>query len=304
MATTLTTLQLQQGDGGANATFWGPEFGFGRTLVELGATHTLVVKASRGGGSNSLWDKTTFDAFDDAGHMWGHLRDTVDAALAAVTATPGDTFRIRGLLFLQGESNTAGDAAVAGQRLADLATHLTAHIEATHPGTTTGMKTVIGEIAASGGTAARITTTDAQRALAASNDTFAFVPTSDIAAGGDPVNGNSGRRVTLTFVDPGSRAKAAVAGLGFELRAVTGDGVTATFLDANGVALYQTGTASWSFRSLPRAASSARGRRPRCWLSGQAVRDDSRHRCAGDTHWFHATGTVSRRSPKRQRPSC
>jgi len=212
------------------------------------------------------------------------------------------------------------------------------------------MKTVIGEIAASGGTAARITTTDAQRALAASNDTFAFVPTrdlalksdgihfggtakleigrrmanamagrqvaagtfddvataagarslvfdlavpdagaangptgtfanpyagfvngsggqtpaglivegssgsvvfadyygtlttSDIAAGGDPVNGNSGRRVTLTFVDPGSRAKAAVAGLGFELRAVTGDGVTATFLDANGVALYQTGT--------------------------------------------------------------
>lgn len=187
MATTLTTLQLQQGDGGANATFWGPEFGFGRTLVELGATHTLVVKASRGGGSNSLWDKTTFDAFDDAGHMWGHLRDTVDAALAAVTATPGDTFRIRGLLSLQVESNTAGDAAVAGQRLADLATHLTAHIEATHPGTTTDTKTVIGEIAASGGTAARITTA-AQRALAASNVTFAFVPTGDLALKSDGIH--------------------------------------------------------------------------------------------------------------------
>ncbi len=346
----ITTLQTQQGDGGANPTFWGPEFGFGRTLFDLGSTNTLVIKASRGGGSNALWDKATFDGSDDAGHMWGHLRDTVDAAIAAVTATPGDTFRIRGLLYLQGESNTGGDAAVAGQRLADLSANLTAHIEAAHPGTTAGMKTVVGEIAASGGTAARITTTDAQQTLTASSEAYAFVPTadlalksdgihfggeakleigrrmanamagrqvaegtfddvaaaagarslvfdlavpdsgaangptgtfpnpyqgfltgaggqeaagflvegssgsvvfadyygtlttSDIAAGGDLVNANSGRSLTLSFVDPVSRAKAAVAGLGFELRAVTGDGVTATFLDANGVALYQTGT--------------------------------------------------------------
>lgn len=346
----VTTLQTQQGDGGANPTFWGPEFGFGRTLFGLGARNTLVIKASRGGGSNALWDKNTFEASDDAGHMWGHVRDTVDAALAAVRATPGDTFRVRGLLYLQGESNTSADAAVAGERLAALATNLAAHIEASHPGTTAGMKTVIGEIAASAATAARVTTTTAQRTLAGSSDAYAFVSTSDlalksdgihfgggakleigrrmanamagrqmaavtfdavagvagarslvfdlavpdangsangatgtfanpfagfvtgaggqaaaglvvegsagsvvfadyygplvtsdIAAGGDAVNANSGRSLTLSFVDPVSRAKATVAGVAFELRAATGDGVTATFLDADGVAIHQTG---------------------------------------------------------------
>jgi len=346
----ITTLQTQQGDGGANPTFWGPEFGFARTLSALGPTNTLVIKASRGGGSNALWDKTTFEASDDAGHMWGQVRDTVDAALTTLTATPGDTFRVRGLLYLQGESNTVGDAAVAGDRLADLAANLAAHIETSHPGTTAGMTTVVGEIAASSGSAARITTTTAQRTLAANSDTVAFVPTSDlalksdgihfggeakleigrrmanamagrqvaagtfdgvaatagsesivfdlvvadgngaangpiatfpnpyegfltgaggqaaagltvegsagsvvfadyygtlvtsdIAAGGDPVNANSGQSITLSFIDPVSRAKAAVAGIGFELRAVGGDGVTATFLDADGVALHQTG---------------------------------------------------------------
>lgn len=346
----ITTLQTQQGDGGANPTFWGPEFGFARTLSALGGRNTLVIKASRGGGSNALWDKATFEASDNAGHMWGHVRDTIDAALTTVTAAPGNSFRIRGLLYLQGESNTTADAAVAGQRLSALAANLAAHIEAAHPGTTTGFKTVIGEIAASASTANRITTTNAQRTLAAGSEAYAFVPTSDlalksdgihfggaakleigrrmanamvgreiaastfdavataagarslvfdlavpdangatngpiatfpnpyegflggagdqdaaglvvegssgsvvfadyygalvtsdIAAGGDPVNANSGRSITLSFIDPVSRAKAAVAGVGFELRAVTGDAVTATFLDASGVVIHQTG---------------------------------------------------------------
>jgi hypothetical protein len=72
-------------------------------------------------------------------------------------------------------------------------------------------------------------------------DYYGTLTTSDIAAGGDPVNANSGRSVTLSFVDPVSRAKAAVAGFAFELRAVAGDGVTATFLDAAGVAIHETG---------------------------------------------------------------
>ncbi len=346
----ITTLQTQQGDGGANPSFWGPEFGFARTLSALGEKNTLVIKASRGGGSNALWDKATFESSDDAGHMWGHLRDTVDAALTAVTATPGDTFRVRGLLYLQGESNTTADATVAGERLSALAANLTAHIEAAHPGTTAGLKTVIGEIAASGATATRVTTTTVQRTLAASSDAYAFVPTadlalksdgihfggtakleigrrmanalagreiavgtfdgvagvagarslvfdlavpdangatngpiatfpnpyegfltgaggqeaagvvvegssgsvvfadyygslvtSDLAAGGDPVNANSGRSITFSFIDPVSRAQATVAGIGFELRAATGDAVTASFLDAAGVVIHQTG---------------------------------------------------------------
>lgn len=88
----ISTLQPQQGDGGANPTFWGPEFGFARRLFDRGARQTLIIKACRGGGSNSLWDKAAFETTADSGHMWGHLRDTVTAALAAVTATPGDSF--------------------------------------------------------------------------------------------------------------------------------------------------------------------------------------------------------------------
>ena len=170
--------------------------------------------------------------------MWGHLRDTVDAALAAVTATPGDTFRVRGLLYLQGESNTAGDAAVAGSRLADLAANLAAHIEAGHPGTTAGMKTVIGEIAASGATAARITTTTAQQTLAAGSDAYAFVPTSDLALKSDGIhfggeskleigrrmaNAMAGRQIAAGSFDEVANA-AGARSLVFDLAVADGDG--------------------------------------------------------------------------------
>jgi len=281
-----------------------PEFGFARTLTSLGGSNTLVIKASRGGGSNALWDKATFETSDDSGHMWGHLRDTVDAALAALTARPGESFRVRGLLYLQGESNSTSDATAAGTRLATLAGNLAAHIDAAHPGTTDGMKIVIGQIAASGSSSARTTTTTAQRNLAAENDAvasaagatslvfdtavpdangaangvtgsftgsyqgfadgaggqaaagvlvegsagsvvfadyYASLVTSDITGGGDPANANSGTSVTFSFVDPATRAKAAVAGLAFELRAAGGDSLTATFLDADGVVLHETG---------------------------------------------------------------
>ena len=203
----ITTLQPQQGDGGENPTFWGPEFGFSRTLFDRGARSTLIIKASRGGGSNSLWDKSAFETSDDAGHMWGQVRDTVDAALAAVRATPGDTFRIRGLLYLQGESNTAADAVVAGERLSALATNLVAHIETSHPGTTAGMKIVIGEIAASGATAARITTTTAQRTLAAGSDAYAFVPTGDLALKSDGIHFGGAAKLEI-----GRRMASAMAG--------------------------------------------------------------------------------------------
>lgn len=184
----LTTLKPQQGDGEANPAFWGPEFGLARTLFDLGARHVLVIKASRGGGSNALWDKATFEESDDAGHMWGHLCDTVDAALAEIVAIPGNRFQVRGLLSIQGESNTPSDAALAGKRLSTLATNLAAHIEATYPGTTAGMRTVVGEIAASDGSAARITTTAAQRAVADSDATSGFVPTSDLALKRDGIH--------------------------------------------------------------------------------------------------------------------
>jgi len=344
----VTTLQVQQGDGGANPTFWGPEFGFSRSLAAAGGRVPLIVKASRGGGSNTLWNKAAFDTTPDAGHMWGHLRDTVDAALAALAA--GDTFRLRGLLYLQGESNSSADAAVAGQRLETLAADLAAHVEARHPGTTVGMRTVVAEIAASAANATRVATTSSQRTLASTSDAVAFVSTSDLplktdgihfgggakleigrrlanamagrglaassfaavsgaagarslvfdlavpdangatngvngsfpnayegfvtgttgqaaagvlvegsagavvfadyygslvssdlAAGGQSANANSGQSLSFTFVDPVTRSPAVVSGVAFELRAAVGDNVTATFETADGVVLQTTG---------------------------------------------------------------
>lgn len=207
----LTTLQPQQGDGGANPTFWGPEFGFARRLFEHGRRRTLVIKACRGGGSNVFWDKAAFEAAADSGHMWGHLRDTVTGALAAVTATPGDSFQIRGFLYLQGESNTAADAAAAERRLAELVANLTAHVEAAHPGTTAGMAVVIGEIAASRATAARIATTRAQRKLAEASAAATFVPTADLPLKRDGIHFGGaakleiGRRMAEALLDDAAR---------------------------------------------------------------------------------------------------
>lgn len=42
-------LQMQQGDGSANPNFWGPEFGFARTMAKSCASNVLIIKASRGG---------------------------------------------------------------------------------------------------------------------------------------------------------------------------------------------------------------------------------------------------------------
>ena len=97
----IALLQQQQGDGGANPTFWGPEFGMARAIADAGLTDVLIVKASRGGGGNSLWDKATFEANVDNGHMWGHLVDTLDLALAEVVGR-GDAFSLKGLMYLQG----------------------------------------------------------------------------------------------------------------------------------------------------------------------------------------------------------
>lgn len=207
----ISTLQPQQGDGGANPTFWGPEFGFARRLFDRGARQTLIIKACRGGGSNSLWDKAAFETTADSGHMWGHLRDTVTAALAAVTATPGDSFRIRGFLYLQGESNTAADAAAADRRLGELVASLTAHVEAAHPGTTAGMTVVVGEIAASRSTAARVATTQAHRRLAEASEAVTFVPTADLPLKRDGIHFGGeakleiGRRMAEALLDDVAR---------------------------------------------------------------------------------------------------
>lgn len=151
-----TTLQAQQGGYYAgSATHWGPEIGFARTLVRAGAGNIAIIKASRGGGGNTHWSKSA------NGHMYSHLVATVQAAATALTAA-GDTFEISGLLYLQGESDSSAEASIAGTRITELVDNLRADLP-----NATGMRCVIGGIAAAG--AARDTVRTQQSGAAASS---------------------------------------------------------------------------------------------------------------------------------------
>lgn len=202
----LTSLQVQQGDGKANETFWGPEFGFARAVVGRGQTHLLLIKACRGGGSNALWDAATFGRDPNAGHMWGHLRDTVRQPLTAATRD-GRRFQVRGLLYLQGESNTADDAARSGERLATLAGNVRRLVEEIQPGAGRGMRTIVAEIAASRATTARMATVAGHRRLADGDASVTFVPTSDLPLKSDGIHFGGDARLEI-----GRRLAAAALG--------------------------------------------------------------------------------------------
>ncbi|MGC6458139.1 MAG: sialate O-acetylesterase [Akkermansiaceae bacterium] len=135
-------VELQDQQGGfypGSATHWGPEVAFARTLFRAGVRQFGVIKASRGGGGNTNWSKSS------GGHMYAHLLATVDAATTALISQ-GHTFEIVGLMYLQGESDTAAEAAIADVRLSELIVNLRADLP-----NAASMKAVIGGVAAAGG---------------------------------------------------------------------------------------------------------------------------------------------------------
>ena len=136
-----TSLQSQQGGYySGNATHWGPEIAFGRTLYRAGVRDFGIIKASRGGGGNTYWSKSA------GGHMYSHVVSTVNAATASLTAN-GDTFEIAGFLYVQGESDSSAEAAEAGTRFKALVDNLRADLP-----NAASMHAVIGGIAAAGAT--------------------------------------------------------------------------------------------------------------------------------------------------------
>ncbi len=135
-----TTYKDQQGGVyTGSATHWGPETEFIRTLKRAGVEDFGVIKVSRGGGGNGHWDKAA------GGHMYTQVVDTVAEATASLTAA-GDTYTIVGLLYLQGESNSAGEAAIADTRFKNLIDNLRVDL----PNAAT-MHGVIGGVSAGGG---------------------------------------------------------------------------------------------------------------------------------------------------------
>ena len=197
-------LQMQQGADGSPY-FWGPEFGFARTLYAAGRTNFVIIKASADGGGNTLWDKATFDLNHTNAPMWGNLSNTVYTALGNLAAS-GQSFNVRGLLYIQGEANNASEAAIAGPRFGLLYSNLLSAINTAYPGTANGMLAVLGEIGASQYTYISQTTTVQQVTLAASNDAIAFVYTRDLPLKSDnlhfpkPCKLEIGRRLANCFL--------------------------------------------------------------------------------------------------------
>lgn len=152
-----------------NDDHWGPEIGFARMLWDAGHRDFAIVKASRGGGGNGFWQKGSADD-----HMYDHLLATVQAATA--TLPPGfSACRIAGLLYVQGESNNATEAAEAGSRFSELLANLKADLPAT-----TAMTGVFGEIAGTGST--RDTTRNNQLALANTRSDIGYAESTGLAA--------------------------------------------------------------------------------------------------------------------------
>ncbi|WP_178930839.1 sialate O-acetylesterase [Oceaniferula marina] len=131
----ILTMRKQQGQG-RNPSFWGPEVAFCRGLYENGGRDFLLIKASRGGGGNGYWLKGK--------QMYQHVLDTVQAAVAQLEKH-GHTYEIVAMLYLQGESNSATEAKLAGERLGDLIDELKKDLPHAR-----SMLTVVGGIAASG----------------------------------------------------------------------------------------------------------------------------------------------------------
>jgi hypothetical protein len=172
-------LQMQQGDGGSNPSWWGPEFAFARTLYDAGRTNFVIIKASNSGSGNTQWDKATFQTNQGAAAMWGHLSNTVYSALGKLSAA-GQQFNVRGLLYIQGEGNSLQESKIAGQRFSLLYSNLFAAINTSYPGAATNMYAVMGEIGGGQNLGIQLVTTTNQMAAAASNNAIAFVTTHDL----------------------------------------------------------------------------------------------------------------------------
>ncbi|MEK7951452.1 exo-alpha-sialidase [Luteolibacter soli] len=136
-----------------NDDHWGPEVGFARMLWNAGYRHFAIVKAARGGGGNSFWQKSAADH-----HMYDHVVATVSAAVASLPSGY-HAHRIAGLLYVQGESNSTTEASEAGTRFSELLVNLKADLAGA-----ASLTGVFGEIGGAG--TSRDTTRSAQLALA------------------------------------------------------------------------------------------------------------------------------------------
>lgn len=110
-------LQIQKYDNDSNNAHWGLEMEFARTLYKSGKRNIMIIKASRGGGGNQLWYKESSDH-----HMYDAVLEAVKEATDLLKAKKVK-FTLRGLLYLQGESDGV-NSKIADERAKTLLTNL------------------------------------------------------------------------------------------------------------------------------------------------------------------------------------
>jgi hypothetical protein len=169
---TLTTLRPGQSETNA----FGPEITFGRDMADYfsGAPNVSVAIIKYGNGGTNLYSQ--WKAGGDAtttgdGSEYIVFQNTVTAGLAAIAAAnPGDTVVIKGMTWMQGESdnNSAANASAYQTNL----TNFIADVRATYGA---NLPFVIGEIAVNGGNSNTATIRNAQAAVAAADSNTGFV---------------------------------------------------------------------------------------------------------------------------------
>ncbi len=175
---------------------WGPEINFARTLHHAGRRNIALIKVSRGGGGNTLWDKAS------GGHMYTAVTSTVRRALARL-ASEGVPYEVAGLLYVQGESNNSAEAAVADTRFLALLDNLRADLP-----NASRMRGYIGGITVSGADAS--TTRQRHEALAAARpDRVDYVSLLDLGDELEPDNLHFRKTAKLAI---GARLAGAVLG--------------------------------------------------------------------------------------------
>lgn len=158
-----TNICLQTGGYYAYSTnHWGPEVGCARMLWDMGYRDFGIVKASRGGGGNSFWCKTNSDPY-----MYFKVVNTVSNAVLALPAGYSN-FQVVCLLYLQGESDSSTEAAIADVRFNMLLTNLQTDLP-----NAGNMKAVFGEIS-SDTSGTRLTVSQKQAALAAARPDIGY----------------------------------------------------------------------------------------------------------------------------------
>lgn len=165
----------------SNVKYWGPEYGFVRQLYdarEEGDNSLYFVKASRGGGGNSYWVGE-----DDPGtgdnQMYRYFLETIGDALTEATGQ-GFTVNVKGMIYVQGESNNTTDANNASQRLSTLAAQAQHYINQQIPGAADNMQLLIGQTAVPYSTTNRTVTMEQQVKLASLAENAYYIGTSDL----------------------------------------------------------------------------------------------------------------------------